>query len=487
MKGFLEMPEYNFIPDYAAWWKKRDLSKKQMVWLILGVNPNDVIKNQELLNKLDRSDDEQNWLMRFDNFCYQLRPFLGNDYRNYMEILKSEKKEEIVQEAYAAYFDIDNSLYAFLVENGGVIEREELELYKNYTIFEVKKENNGEDLVNENSALAKILNVDGAYFDRFVVLEEICQKSKSERDGFSAYVDFIPEDKWFYSEYGKFIYKTLEMHHTDFMPFILEIKSRRLFRGDFGQYCQSLHDEGFIFQRKTYEHLKNICVYPEYSEKGWAYNFYKGWMNRRPLWTLTEAAKLYLGMAPYGEERFYQLRDNHKKKSGHGLIDYKTVLFFEENGDWNDKAIGDFSKHCSLPEFAKRHISLGNLNVAHQNGDEPEFKPIDIVKFFRDYCPNTYEPKALFQVLGLNKDDGVVIIGTAKTHTGLAGRPTAKHLIMYEFNKRKDRGIIREKISHEADELRAWLVSCHNDVSPPTKRVIENQIRSEYNKSKCTK
>jgi len=65
MKGFLEMPEYNFIPDYAAWWKKKDLSKEQLCWLVLGVSPNDIVKKEKIHVGANASPEDIKWLGEF--------------------------------------------------------------------------------------------------------------------------------------------------------------------------------------------------------------------------------------------------------------------------------------------------------------------------------------------------------------------------------------------------------------------------------------
>jgi hypothetical protein len=67
MKGFLEMSEYNFVPDYVVSWKKRNLSKNDLIWLILGADPDHVKKYESLNGKSDKSQEEHSWYWAFYN------------------------------------------------------------------------------------------------------------------------------------------------------------------------------------------------------------------------------------------------------------------------------------------------------------------------------------------------------------------------------------------------------------------------------------
>jgi len=406
MKGFLEMDEYNFVPNYVAWWKKRDLSKNQMVYLMLGLNPDDAVRYEGIQNKPNRSDDENSWLSKFDIYCYNLDRDLNNHHKHSLLLLKSETKDKIFQEAYENSFKINKTFYDFLVKNKSIKESKDLEAYKDHTMFEIKDDDIGRVCpINGNYHIARILNVNGAYFDRFINLDDKNASEPFDQNDFCAYDRFTPDEKWFYNEYGDFLREYYGVSFSDLTGQIRNIKPYVLFCDDFNQYCQKLHDEGFIFKDKTYKHLKKIGVSLKYSQEGWACKFYVDWVKKKPLWTAQDAAKLYLGISLANERGFFGFPEFQVGESGYGLGHFSAIYFFNENGEWEDAKIKNFIKETSLIDFVKRHDVLGNIRVAYRDGDSLEFKPKEIVQFLRKYCPNTHQPKALFQALGIGTNE----------------------------------------------------------------------------------
>lgn len=404
MKGFLEMDEYNFVPNYAAWLKKKDLSKNQMVCLMLGLNPDDAERCEGIQNKPDRSDDEKSWLSKFDIYCCNLNFSLENDYRNSSLLLKSETKDKIFQEAYENYFKINKTFYDFLVINKFIKESKDLEAYKDHTIFEIKDDDIG--IVcpkNENYYIARILNVNGTYFERFIKLSDKIVDEPRVLNDFSPYVGFTPDEKWFYNEYRVFLTKHYGVSYSELTFLIRKIKPYDLFCDDFNQYCQKLHDEGFIFKDKTYKHLESIGVSLKYTQEGWACKFYADWLKIKPLWTAQDAAKLYLGISLENERGFFGFPEFQVEESGLGLFDFSTALFYNKNGECGDATTKNLSKETPLIGFVKRHAASGSITVAYRDGDSLEFEPKEIVQFLRKYCPNTHQPKALFIVLGIEE------------------------------------------------------------------------------------
>ena len=68
--------------------------------------------------------------------------------------------------------------------------------------------------------------------------------------------------------------------------------------------------------------------------------------------------------------------------------------------------------------------------------------------------------------------------------TGGQGRPTMKHLIRQEFERRVDnKEVIAPKLAQEARELRCWASNKYKDGPIPTQHTIENQIRDLYRKA----
>ena len=68
------------------------------------------------------------------------------------------------------------------------------------------------------------------------------------------------------------------------------------------------------------------------------------------------------------------------------------------------------------------------------------------------------------------------------THSGMAGRPTPKHLYIQEMKRRSGEGQLQDSIAQEARDLLDWMVQKHQDLNPGTPGTIENAIRDDYRK-----
>ncbi len=66
--------------------------------------------------------------------------------------------------------------------------------------------------------------------------------------------------------------------------------------------------------------------------------------------------------------------------------------------------------------------------------------------------------------------------------TGLSGRPSIKHLILGELERRVKARDLKPILAHEAKALREWAESTHPKAPTPAARAIENMIRDEYRK-----
>ena len=406
--------DYNFEPDYETWWNKESLTKEQLVLLMLGVNPDDEEKSKILSAKPNRTHDEQEWTWGYSNYTRNLNPFLGDAFRHGMQLLKSDCKNYIYQEAYDNRFDINNTLQDFLILAKVLAPNPKLEKHKEHSIFEEKNSDIGAiNSQNESHDFAKIIGVEPLYFDRFITLDDRCEKEPKD-NGYVAYVTFEPEEKWFYSEYGKFIGSFYKCRHTDLTRFFRKIRSHELWDLDFYKYCQNIHDAGFIFKSKTYRSLNDKGIKLKYTKDGWAYNFYSEWILKKPLWNLEIAGKLFTGADPNGGRELYGMGDFEKGRAGHGLNDYKTVLFFDKNGEWKEPVIKNFLEETSLENFVRRHIAKGTIEHTYEHNGILEFEPKEIVRFLKDYCPNTCQPHALYNVLGLTTDKSLVNKSEAK-------------------------------------------------------------------------
>ena len=75
---------------------------------------------------------------------------------------------------------------------------------------------------------------------------------------------------------------------------------------------------------------------------------------------------------------------------------------------------------------------------------------------------------------------GVILGKVDPYHTGTPGRPSIKHLIDDEYQRRVNDGEARAEIGAEAQALHNWARKTHPSAQTPTSRTIENQIRSAF-------
>lgn len=61
-------------------------------------------------------------------------------------------------------------------------------------------------------------------------------------------------------------------------------------------------------------------------------------------------------------------------------------------------------------------------------------------------------------------------------HTGLPGKPSSWHLIEAECRRRYQAGERHEKTAEWARQLRAWIMSQHPGMPPPTEKTIANRL-----------
>jgi len=66
------------------------------------------------------------------------------------------------------------------------------------------------------------------------------------------------------------------------------------------------------------------------------------------------------------------------------------------------------------------------------------------------------------------------------TRTALPGRPTSKHLILGELQRRASKGELEATLRDQAEVLVAWMAKAYPAHPQPTSKTIENAIRSRY-------
>jgi hypothetical protein len=64
-----------------------------------------------------------------------------------------------------------------------------------------------------------------------------------------------------------------------------------------------------------------------------------------------------------------------------------------------------------------------------------------------------------------------------ETHSGMPGRPSARHLYEAECRRRHDAGDAKSRASDEAEVLFKWLGQKHSEIAPGSVKTIANNIR----------
>jgi hypothetical protein len=70
---------------------------------------------------------------------------------------------------------------------------------------------------------------------------------------------------------------------------------------------------------------------------------------------------------------------------------------------------------------------------------------------------------------------------------GFPGRPSIRHLILAEFERRAQAGEMLPEVGKEAQALQKWAAENHPKARPPTRGAIENLIRDSHRKLRSTK
>lgn len=299
------MPEYNFIPDYAAWWKKRDLSKEQLCWLVLGVSPNDIVKKEKIHVGANASPEDIKWLGEFRAYTDGLANgwWIYDNYKDFISNIGFGRgKEDFINNCYDYAIKLPIELINAIEEWKPNTYPTRFDKYRNHKIFlrnldEVKLP----DIKTEEDAFSVFLELAPEYFRQMCEIE-------SFRDGGGDWKDMTPENRHFSIEYHAFLKKHLPQF--DVVPhkiiYSAWTKARKLecWKNQLIEYAQSLFDEGFVFSESVFSFLESNGFKRQYSDGAWAVRFYERW-NRETLWSLEEALLLYKGASPLNNQRCF--------------------------------------------------------------------------------------------------------------------------------------------------------------------------------------
>jgi hypothetical protein len=67
----------DFTPNYENWWNKPDLTKEELIWLMVGISPQDMSHYRTLEGKTDKTPDEEKWCRNFFNYFDNKHFFLA--------------------------------------------------------------------------------------------------------------------------------------------------------------------------------------------------------------------------------------------------------------------------------------------------------------------------------------------------------------------------------------------------------------------------
>jgi hypothetical protein len=406
----------NFIPDYKAWWNKKDLTEDDLSWLVLGITPDDA---RQAIAKKDQGQisgiNEDGFMMEFSNYADTLPhgAFLGNTRKGILSSnLWGKGKRDFIKNLYEQMpiFKLPEDFYLYLCANN--IIPKHFDHYKDHSQYQADLAKwNLKDITDEDTALALLTGLTPEAFIRLYPLVQSISDGKK-------WVDFEPDDKHFFHQCALFLkkeYPHLDMYpETWLMNFCYAAKDMSLWKNDFSAYIQALHDEGFIFRKETYEGLKHHKIMPSYSKDSWAIQFYERWL-KESLWTLKEALHLFKGDDP----RQGKWRSYHSIGQNTALYSFGKDTFLA--WDMFD------SSFFHLDQRLKRHITAGQIKSMPPNGwketvqplakpddmlpdgpymqdmGEVYFKPQDIVKWLLEHV--SYTPPEALLITTLEKAD----------------------------------------------------------------------------------
>lgn len=399
MKGFLVMSEYNFKPDYEDWWKRKTLKMEDVIWLILGINPNDVncYREYEISNK-----PKDPWYWAFYNYVELIYPGrrIGEYYSIYSKILDGVKKKDAFQIIYNHHNPIHSDALSFAKSHGLIKTEEKLEKYTDHNLFILDCNKFAPSFVTtEIQALGALLGFSPSYFERYKGLFDKVQ-DEINRVGYFYLYSLTSEERWFYDEFTKCIIEQCDEHDPIFLfDKLNHLTNLKIWKNDFPLYVQESYEEGFSFDQDVYNALFQVGIsMPEYKKDSWAIKYYEEWIKRKPVWDAITASCLYRGGNPDEGREFWNFnKKKNLKMNGYYL--YTDYLSYSSED-------GKIKEQIKIIDFIHQHILAGNLK---ENGKDNEgkylFNPKEITIFFRDYCPNSYQPIALFEALGIKNEN----------------------------------------------------------------------------------
>ena len=390
MKGFLVMDEYNFEPDYEAWWKIDGLSLNELFPMACGLCPEaykqwrqayepeqrtpeqvEILKKtQEFYSKRDNDASVED-VMVWVEFFEKNKKWSGNK-NTVMDLFYSDSFPQRIENNYLPSPHPD-----FIAYLKSISELPEYVEKYNDSYFDIGFNSLViKEIADEDAAIAVLFACEIEPFKRWLKLAS----------GQHPIENRTADDNAFWMECRKYFGSGSSIDDGGHAYHSYQIvKDLTEWSGDIVKYSESLFNEGVIYHAKTRSYLKANGARLEYSEDSWAYKFYQRWLEN-DLWTLEQSRCLFKGECP--DAGRYYLDFSQGKFSAYGL-------------DWiKNKYTGKFD--IKITDAVQDSIDAGVLFLASNRGGKLRFKPKDIVEWFLNKTEHV-PPKPLLKLLGVGK------------------------------------------------------------------------------------
>ena len=390
------MAEYNFEPDYEAWWKRKNLALEELFPLACGLSPKAYKlwrqayepetrspEQCEILNETQKFYSKRDNAASVKDIMVWLEHFLGNKKWNgnknsILDLFYSYPKSAGINQHYLPSPHTD--FIAYLKSIGELPEY--VEKY-NDSYFDIDYNTvNLTEITDEDAAISVILGCRIEPFKRWLKFSS----------GNHPVEDRTADDNAFWMACCEYFGpgSSIDDGGLSYLYFKF-IKTLKKWNGDIIKYSEALYNEGVIYHENTQSYLEDKGAKLEYLENSWAYKFYKKWL-QEDTWTLVEAALLFKGECP---------------NSGRGYLDLSqdrfSYAYSVEHLDMIKCSItGKFDREFS--DVVQKSIDAKNLKYASFRDGIYRFVPIKIVQWLLDKTEHR-PPKPLLNLLGIKNED----------------------------------------------------------------------------------
>jgi hypothetical protein len=389
--------EYNFTPDYDYWWNKPDLTKEELIWVMVGVSPDDRARYQELHNNNDKSP----WYWGFYNYFDNKHLFWGYQSKHQeceQCAISWDNKKQFVQDAYNAFIAIEDDFLVYLEGKSDFQKNPDLEKYKGWRQYQLDLENADFDwrINTEEEAFAVFLGLEPKSFKRYYALR-LKKENRNKSLPFSLWLNELsPDDTWFFLLYQQFLRDTLSVS----IGRLDDIKALNLWKEDFKEYVKTLHNHGVVFSRSFMRAFKKHIL-PDwewgYDKDSKIWKLCQDWVNKEKVWTFEQAIFLFTGKRPpvwKGEDKeiiTHLAGSSLKIEYSFNEKRYVVTAFERDNYSKFGQRLFD------LKERLENHILSGD--IAGCDKENTKFKAKDIYKWLRENTSHR-PPLALHSAVG---------------------------------------------------------------------------------------